>query len=69
VITVCFASKFISDHDHGGLSEMIKHCSTRDHWSQGKVVIKNNVWIGEGGFNIIGVTIGENVIVGTYICN
>lgn len=63
-----FASRiFISDHNHGDSSfEMLKMApEDRPLISKGPVVIKNNVWVGEGVAILSGVTIGENSIIST----
>jgi len=64
---VLIASKvFISDHFHGEASN--KHLylppAMRPLVSKGAVVIKKNVWIGDGVCIMPGVTIGENCIIG-----
>ena len=50
-----------------GLSfEMLKMApEDRPLISKGPVVIKNNVWVGEGVAILAGVTIGENSIIST----
>jgi acetyltransferase-like isoleucine patch superfamily enzyme len=64
---VLLASKvYITDHFHGDISsEELKHApAERKLYSKGPVIIKNNVWIGEGVTILPGVTIGENAIIG-----
>lgn len=61
-----FASRiFITDHNHGDTS--LKTCNVspvkRPLLSSGPVVIKKNVWVGEGVAIMPNVTIGENSIV------
>ncbi|HNP32720.1 MAG TPA: DapH/DapD/GlmU-related protein [Flavobacterium sp.] len=61
-----FASRiYITDHHHGDTSDgMIKlQPSKRPLISKGKVLIMNNVWVGEGVVIMPGVTIGENCII------
>ncbi|WP_369769532.1 acyltransferase [Flavobacterium sp. WC2416] len=61
-----FASRiFITDHYHGDTSfEMLKLApKDRDLVSKGAVIIKNNVWVGEGVGIMPNVTIGENSII------
>jgi len=57
---------YISDHYHGQISaEGIKTIPVeRRLYSKGPVVIKDNVWIGEGVAIMPGVTIGQNSIIG-----
>lgn len=61
-----FASRiFITDHYHGDTKiEMLK-IAPRDRplISSGPVIIKNNVWVGEGVAIMPNVTIGENSII------
>lgn len=64
---VLLASKiFITDHMHGEITvEALKiPPSLRQVVSKGPVVIKDNVWIGEGVVILPNVTIGENSIIG-----
>lgn len=58
---------FITDHFHGDTSsEMLNLIpSDRPLISKGPVVIKNNVWVGEGVAIMPNVTIGENSIIAT----
>ncbi|WP_431243049.1 acyltransferase [Flavobacterium sp. P21] len=58
---------YITDHHHGDTTaQMIKIVpAKRQLISKGPVVIKNNVWIGEGVAIMPNVTIGENSIVAT----
>lgn len=61
-----FASRiYITDHHHGDTSfKMIKlPPKNRDLVSKGAVIIKNNVWVGEGVGIMPNVTIGENSII------
>lgn len=63
-----FASRiFITDHNHGDSTiEMLKIIpEQRPLISKGPVIIKNNVWVGEGAAILPGVVIGENSIVST----
>ena len=63
-----FASRiFITDHDHGDTKFESLHIPPqhRPLKSKGPVVIKKNVWVGEGAAILSGVTIGENSIVCT----
>jgi len=64
---VVIASKvYICDHSHGEINfESLKtRPALRKLFSKGPVIIKNNVWLGEGVVILPGVTIGENCIVG-----
>jgi acetyltransferase-like isoleucine patch superfamily enzyme len=58
---------FITDHHHGEpTAEMLKMAPIdRPLVSKGAVIIKNNVWVGEGVAIMPGVTIGENSIIAT----
>jgi acetyltransferase-like isoleucine patch superfamily enzyme len=61
-----FASRiFISDHNHGDTTkEMLQSFPMkRPLISKGSIVIKNNVWVGEGVAIMPNVTIGENSII------
>jgi acetyltransferase-like isoleucine patch superfamily enzyme len=61
-----FASRvFISDHNHGETTEQMLKLSPmyRPLISKGPIVIKNNVWVGEGVAIMSNVTIGENSII------
>ncbi|MDR7208958.1 acyltransferase [Flavobacterium piscis] len=61
-----FASRiFISDHNHGETTkEMLQWFPMkRPLLSKGPIVIKNNVWVGEGVAIMPNVTIGENCII------
>lgn len=63
-----FASRvYITDHDHGDTSvDMLQIIpELRPLISKGPVIIKNNVWVGEGAAIMSGVTIGENSIIAT----
>lgn len=64
---VLLASKvFITDHSHGDSTPEFKDTapSMRHLISKGPVIIKDNVWIGEGVAIMPNVTIGENCIIG-----
>lgn len=64
---VLIASKvYISDHSHGEitLDAIELPPAQRKLYSKGPIVIKDNVWIGEGVAILPGVTIGENSIIG-----
>ena len=64
---VLFASRiYISDHSHGEITKEALSLppSFRPLKSKGPVIIKDNVWIGEGVAILPGVTIGENCIIG-----
>lgn len=64
---VLIASKvFITDHYHGKIESdsIIFSPFERPLYSKGPVVIKSNVWIGEGVVILPNVIIGENTIVG-----
>jgi acetyltransferase-like isoleucine patch superfamily enzyme len=61
-----FASRiFITDHNHGDTSLSMRDISPvkRPLISNGPVVIKKNVWVGEGVVIMPNVTIGENSII------
>lgn len=63
---VLLASKiYISDHDHGTTSyeNMKLPPVKRKIVTKGPVIIKDNVWIGEGAAILSNVTIGENSII------
>ena len=63
-----FASRiYISDHSHGDTTlESLRIIPVnRPLLSKGPVVIKNNVWVGQGVAILPGVTIGENSIIST----
>ena len=63
-----FASRiYITDHHHGEPTvQMLKLAPIdRPLISRGPVIIKNNVWIGEGVAIMPNVTIGENSIIAT----
>lgn len=63
-----FASRiYITDHDHGEttLKAVELAPAKRKLVSKGPVIIKNNVWVGEGVSILAGVTIGENSIIAT----
>jgi acetyltransferase-like isoleucine patch superfamily enzyme len=64
---VLFASRiYITDHSHGEITKEALSLppSLRPLRTKGPVIIKNNVWIGEGVAILPGVTIGENSIIG-----
>jgi acetyltransferase-like isoleucine patch superfamily enzyme len=64
---VLFASKiFITDHLHGktNLNSLFLPPRLRPLFSKGEVIIKDNVWVGEGVVILPGVTISENCIIG-----
>ncbi len=61
-----FASRiFISDHNHGDTTEEMLQMfpMKRPLISKGAIIIKNNVWVGEGVAIMPNVTIGENSII------
>lgn len=63
-----FASRiYITDHDHGdtALNSLVLPPIKRKLISKGPVIIKDNVWVGEGVAILSGVTIGENAIIAT----
>ena len=63
-----FASRiFITDHDHGDtkFESLDIPPKYRPLKSKGPVVIKKNVWVGEGAAILSGVTIGQNSIICT----
>jgi acetyltransferase-like isoleucine patch superfamily enzyme len=65
---VMFGSRvFITDHQHGDTSVASLQIAPykRPLKSKGSVLIKKNVWIGEGVCILPGVTIGENSIIGS----
>lgn len=57
---------YIGDNAHGGLSleEAVIRPARRQLRSKGKIVIGNNVWIGDKVTILGGITIGDNVIIG-----
>jgi len=57
---------FITDHYHGQISseDLDVLAAKRPLYSKGAVIIKENVWIGEGVVILPNVTIGENAIIG-----
>ena len=64
---VLFASNiFISDHNHGNISENEKDIppKKRKLFSKGPVIIEDNVWIGENVSIMPNVVIGKGSIVG-----
>lgn len=64
---VLLASKiFITDNYHGSITydALLQEPNNRELFSKGPVVIKDNVWVGEGVAILPGVTIGKNVIIG-----
>jgi acetyltransferase-like isoleucine patch superfamily enzyme len=63
-----FASRiYITDHHHGEPTVQMLKLSPRDRplISKGRVIIKNNVWVGEGVAIMPNITIGENSIIAT----
>lgn len=61
-----FGSKiYITDHHHGDASLEALKLPPKDRGlvSKGAVIIKNNVWVGEGVGIMPNVTIGENSII------
>lgn len=56
---------YISDHNHGNFTkeDLQTAPNRRPLVSKGPVIIKNNVWIGEGVAILPNVTIGENTII------
>lgn len=66
---VVMASRvFITDHYHGNTTyaDMQVLVQDRKLYSKGRVVIGNNVWIGEGAVILPNVTIGDNTIVAAH---
>lgn len=63
-----FASRiYITDHHHGEPTVQMLRLAPKDRplISKGPVVIKNNVWVGEGVAIMPNVKIGENSIIAT----
>jgi len=63
-----FASRiYITDHQHGEATPEMLNIKPIDRplISKGPVIIKNNVWVGEGVGIMSNVTIGENSIIAT----
>jgi acetyltransferase-like isoleucine patch superfamily enzyme len=63
-----FASRiYITDHYHGEPTVQMLKLDPKDRplISKGPVIIKNNVWVGEGVAIMPNVTIGENSIIAT----
>lgn len=63
-----FASRiYITDHHHGEPTIQMLKLAPKDRplISKGPVIIKNNVWVGEGAAIMPNVTIGENSIIAT----
>ena len=63
-----FASRiYITDHQHGETTPGMLNIKPIDRplISKGPVIIKNNVWVGEGVGIMSNVTIGENSIIAT----
>lgn len=56
---------FITDHSHGSINELdcLLPPIKRDLYSKGKVIIKENVWIGYGSVILPNVVIGEYSII------
>ncbi len=64
---VLLASRvYIADHAHGTTTgeDWDKPPVFRKLVSKGPVIIKNNVWVGEGVAIMPGITIGENAVIG-----
>ncbi len=64
---VLFASKiFVTDHFHGEINKesFLKPPALRPLYSKGEVIIKDNVWVGEGVVILPGVIIGKNCVIG-----
>jgi len=62
------ASKvYIADHSHGdtSLANLSLPPVYRPLFSKGKVIIEDDVWIGEGAAILPGVVIGRGAIIGT----
>lgn len=57
---------YITDHYHGKINYEDINLNPRDRplFSRGPVIIKDNVWIGEGVVILPNVTIGRNAIIG-----
>ncbi len=64
--TLIGSGVLITDHSHGRCTEedLKKEPRKRTLYSKGKVVIGENVWIGEHAAILPGVTIGDNAIIG-----
>ncbi len=65
---VFFGSRiYITDHHHGEPTVPMLKLSPKDRplISKGPVIIKNNVWVGEGVAIMPNVIIGENSIIAT----
>jgi acetyltransferase-like isoleucine patch superfamily enzyme len=63
-----FASRiYITDHHHGEPTIQMLKLAPKDRplISKGPVIIKDNVWVGEGVAIMPNVTIGENSIIAT----
>lgn len=58
----------ITDHSHGHTHELFEQAKTppnqRPLVSKGKVIIEENVWIGDGAVVLPGVRIGRGAVVG-----
>lgn len=56
----------VIDHQHGEITKSALNLppAKRPLWSKGPIIIKDNVWIGEGVVVLPNVTIGENSIIG-----
>lgn len=63
---LCAGKVFITDHFHGDTQKVDFSIPPieRELYSKGKVVIEDNVWIGEGVVILPGVRIGEGAIIG-----
>ncbi|MXV51706.1 acyltransferase [Pedobacter sp. HMF7647] len=64
--TLIASKVLIIDHFHGNLdfSDLDRRPMSRTLKSKGKILIGNNVWIGEGCIILPGVFIGDNCIIG-----
>lgn len=65
---VLFGKKItVTDNSHGrcdNYDELCMHPSSREVFSKGEVIIKNNVWVGDKVTVLSGVTLGEGCIIG-----
>ena len=63
---LCAGKVFITDHFHGYTKKIDFNVPPveRELYSKGRVVIEDNVWIGEGVVVLPGVKIGEGAIIG-----
>lgn len=64
---LCGSNVFISDNSHGNIalfnSEVNIEPINRDLYSKGKIIIGNNVWIGQNVVILANVEIGDNCII------